>query len=111
MDPSSSVSLFQQLNIQDENTLWLIVTVMIFILTEQSWVLELKYCMLVQQHVTLGNQGDDSAPEWCDFEETVHHPKYLKKHTILCFSNGIKGIFYTNFGHKILYQTISYLSS
>ena len=26
--------------------------------------------------------------------------KYLKKHTILCFSNDIKGIFYINFGHK-----------
>ena len=37
--------------------------------------------------------------------------KYLKKHTILCFSKNIKGIFYINFGYKSLYQTISYLPS
>lgn len=42
MEPSSSVSLFQQLSSQNENTLWLAFLIMVFILIEYSWVLELK---------------------------------------------------------------------
>lgn len=42
MEPSSSVSLFQQLSSQNENTLQLAFSIMVFILIKYSWVLELK---------------------------------------------------------------------